>query len=152
MGGTMSRNKGQRSERQVIQLLQPVVIRVWEWATGQGIVIGDAPILQRNTLQSDRGGFDIVGLDWLALEVKHQETLAVEKWWQQTVEQATNGKEPVLFYKQNNVKFRVRIWALVWIHGHGGHLDTVVEMSVESFLDYFEKRLRAELQSRGSRN
>src|SRR5438045_4158293 len=78
MGGLMSRNKGKRAERQVIDLLQPIVDHCYKEA-------GLKPLLlQRNTVQSDQGGFDIIGLEWLALEVKHQEILNVDAWWQQT--------------------------------------------------------------------
>jgi hypothetical protein len=146
MGGSYSRNKGARCEREVIKLLQPVVNEVWTQVFGERVGEWEIPKLQRNTLQSDEGGFDIVGLQWLALEVKHQEKLQVEKWWEQTVKQAKGKLEPVLWYKQNNVKFRVRIWGSIFVHSDGGHIHEVIEMSVESFLVYFEKRLRSELE------
>lgn len=75
-------DKGKRAERQVRSLLQSVVTRVY---TDYGI---DVPILERNLQQSIKGGADIRGLDWLAVEVKHQETVKLEQWWRQTCEQA----------------------------------------------------------------
>jgi len=140
MAGSKSRDKGQRAERAVIGLLQPVVNETY---MERGL---EPPILQRNTLQSDRGGYDITGLPWIALEVKHQEQLAVDKWWDQTIKQAKNNTEPVLFYKQNNIKFRVRLWARIYIHGGHNHQWHVVEMSPESFIDYFKARLITELE------
>jgi len=143
MAGVTSQNKGKRAERAVIQLLQPVVNECY---SERGL---EAPILQRNTLQSDRGGYDITGLDWIALEVKHQEQLAVEKWWEQTIKQAKHNTEPVLFYKQNSVKFRVRLWGRIYVHGSHNHQWHVVEMSPESFLAYFRERIIVELELRG---
>ncbi len=147
MGGSMSRSKGQRAEREVIKLLQPVVNEVWQQVFGDKVGgEWEIPKLQRNTLQSDEGGFDIVGLQWMALEVKHQEKLQVEKWWEQTVRQAKGKAEPILMYKQNNVKFRVRVWVPIWVHGYGEHINEVVEMSLESFIRYLRKRLESELR------
>jgi hypothetical protein len=143
MSKSFSQAKGARAERAVIDMLQPIVVECY---SARGL---EAPILQRNTLQSDRGGYDIVGLDWIALEVKHQEKLAVEQWWDQTIRQAKNNTEPVLFYKQNNVKFRVRLWGRMYVHGGNNHQWHVIEISPESFLAYFRERIIIELELRG---
>lgn len=95
--GSMSLQKGKRAEREVAKIIQSVVDSLPEEKRTK---------IQRNTLQYDSGGFDIVGIDWLAVEVKHQETLQVEKWWKQTCNQAI-GRVPVLFYKQNRSPWRV---------------------------------------------
>ena len=139
MAGSSSRDKGARAERQAIELLQPVVTELYQ---ARGL---DAPKLQRNTLQSDGGGFDIVGLRWMALVVKHQEVLKVEDWWQQTLRQAKNNAEPILFYKQNNVKFRIRMWATLHVFRTERYLCHPVEIGVPDFLQYFRLRLEAEL-------
>lgn len=138
MAKNFAQCKGQRAERAVIDLLQPVVTQVY---TEMGL---DVPKLQRNTLQSDGGGYDIVGLDWLALEVKHQETLHINQWWSQCVEQSKGNREPVLFYKQNNVKFKVMMRGLLTTGG-AQNVRCPVEVSVESFLLYFEHKLKKEL-------
>lgn len=142
------RSKGQRAERQVIGVLQPVVNEVY---MSLGCPIEQVPRLQRNTLQSDIGGFDIVGLDWIALEVKHQEKLECSKWWQQTVRQAKNGQEPILMYKQNNVRFRVMLHGQIAIHrshaetGRRKKVRTVVDIPLDVFLLYFRERVYSEL-------
>lgn len=82
MGGLMSRNKGQRGEREVIALLQPTVDRLYVQAGYP------TPILARNLSQSREGGFDIAGLEWLAIEVKYQENENVKGWWEQACRQA----------------------------------------------------------------
>jgi hypothetical protein len=133
MGGKMSRDKGKRGEREVIELLQPVVDEV------RGLFGLPALKLKRNTLQSDSGGSDIAGLMWLALECKWQETIQLGAWWKQTLEQCGPEQEPVLFYKRNHVDFRVGM--LGWLGTrHCGH-TTMVVVSVEDFLKWFRLRL-----------
>lgn len=155
MGKINSRSKGQRAERAAIDLLQPVVNECY---AALGYKEHEVPMLQRNTLQSQAGGFDVVGLEWLALEVKHQETLLIEQWWLQTIKQAKKanngqGAEPVLMYKQNNVRFRVRMQVHVWVHRSDGGQWHIVDVSIESFVEYFKARLMAELtcKANGSR-
>lgn len=138
MGGKMSRDKGKRAEREVVRELQPVLDRI---AARHGI---DAERLKRNTMQSDGGGFDIHGIRWMAPEVKHHETFALNSWWKQTVEQASPTQEPVLFYRKNNVKFRVRMF----VDARFGPCEApriVVDIDMPTFLEIFEQRAEAEL-------
>jgi hypothetical protein len=144
MSKSFAKDKGARAERAAIELLQPVVNDITSELGLEQIR------LQRNSLQSDGGGFDIVGLDWIALEVKHCETLNVRAWWEQCVNQAKTcqrtglRQEPVLFYKQNNVKFKVMMLGLLTTGGHQ-NVRCPVEVSVESFLLYFRHKLKKEL-------
>ena len=135
----MSRNKGKRGEREVIDILQPVVNKVYQ---AGGV---EPPILQRNTLQSDRGGCDIAGLAWFAPEVKRQEGGSVGVWWRQAASQARNGQVPVLFYRRNGEKWKIRMRAYLPVV-EGTRVGVIAEISMEAFLCYFETRLRKELQ------
>jgi len=138
MAGNFSRQKGQRAEREAIKHLQPVVNKVYEL---RGL---EVPVLERNLMQSHRGGYDIAGLEWLALEVKHHETLQVSSWWEQTKRQAGESRVPVLFYKQNRTKWSVYMFGYVPIEGDR-RVRCPVEISLEVFLLYFEHKLIAEL-------
>lgn len=84
------------------------------------------PDLKRNLMQSREGGYDLVGIDWLALEVKRQEGLNISGWWRQAVRQAGEGQTPFLMYKQNFKPwgFRVRFSC-----AHCGPADEVVAFS-----------------------
>ena len=148
MSGLMSRNKGKRSEREIVNLLQPIITSVYDdhiKETGYVDTSREAPILQRNSIQSDRGGYDIVGLDWIAIEVKHQETFNLNDWWKQTVRQA-KAKMPVLFYRKNNVAWRVRTTGVLFDAACKAAWSTaIVDISLEDFIKYFELRLKAEL-------
>lgn len=149
MNGAMSRNKGQRAEREIVKLLQPVVIAAWTELER----VGPAPNLERNLMQAHKGGHDLLGLDWLALEVKHQEQFMIASWWQQTKEQATKASqllnievEPVLFYRKNHVQWRVIMRGYLDVQG-GGRVRCPVNIPPEAFLVWFKLRLLAELKA-----
>lgn len=137
MGGKMSRGKGQRGERQVIDMLQPIVDEVY--AAHQL----EAPKLKRNSLQSDGGGSDVAGLPWLALEVKYQEAEHVGKWWEQTLRQAGKDREPVLVYRRNRSSWRVMQHGILGSRSCGYQVAVVVE--VADFLKWFRARLFQEV-------
>ncbi len=137
MGGKAARDKGKRGERQVIEMLQPVVNEVYE------LHDMDAPLLQRNTLQSDEGGCDLAGLEWLSIEVKFQETLHINAWWAQTLKQAGRSKTPVLIFKQSRVKWTVMMYGTLGTREW--ELTTPVFIDVTPFLAWFRRRLSDEL-------
>lgn len=141
MGGKMSRNKGKRGEREIVNALQPIVDRVY---TNAGL---EPPVVKRNTMQSDGGGFDLHGLDWMAVEVKFQETLNVNTWWKQTVQQAGTGQESILVYRKSRTPWRVRMFSVVGPCVQGLQFVDVVDISFETFLAYVENRLRMQLLS-----
>ena len=129
MAGKMSRNKGQRGEREVIKLLQPIVDRSFQRFKLE------PPCLQRNLLQAHTGGHDVFGLDWLALEVKYQETVNLSPWWQQTLRQSGSDKVPVLIWRKSRMPWRVRMY------GHVDEVKTVVDIDLPPFLEWMETRL-----------
>ena len=142
--GGFARAKGQRGERAVVKLLQPIINSVYAEFELEG---DQVPDLQRNQMQSHKGGYDIVGLDWLALEVKHQETLNLNSWWLQATTQAKDSKIPVLIYKQNRVKWRVVMYGYLPVGGDW--IDwprTPVDITLEAFLVYFRLMVANELR------
>lgn len=138
------RNKGQRGERQVVQLLQVVVDKVRN-------IAGLPPIvLQRNALQAHLGGEDIHGLDGFSVEVKWQETGFNPAWWRQCLAQAEaqdlkrvmvqNGcycTVPILFYRASQQKWRVRFRAYVNTPQDNDQIEMDVETSVDDFIEWF---------------
>lgn len=141
MSGSFARNKGQRGEREVRDLIQPIVDKV---CAELGL---DAMEIKRNLNQSREGGHDLIGLSWIAIEVKRQEVLQLDKWWMQAEEQAmriSSSAIPVLIYKQNRQKWRVRM--IGWLHGGDCGCKGLVDITVADFLTWFELRLRYELK------
>lgn len=135
MGGKRSRDKGQRGEREAIAILQPVIDDVF---FNTGI---KTPVLKRNLMQPFEGGYDLIGLGWIALEVKRQERLNVNAWWKQALKQCKVGQEPVLMYRKNRQKWQVMM--LVDIHHTG--LQCAATLDIDCFLEYFKLRLQEEI-------
>lgn len=140
MAKNFAQCKGIRAERAAIDLLQPIVVNIYRNA---GYPEEEIPCLQRNTLQSDKGGFDVVGLTWIALEIKHQESLSLKQWWVQCIKQSKKGQTPVLMYKQNRVAWRVRMLGNLPVGDQS--TSAVVDISLEDFLEYFEARVGYEV-------
>lgn len=88
----MARNKGSSGERELLKLLSEEL----------GLESG----LNRNLSQTRGGGSDCIELKGWAIEVKRQEKLNIVAWWKQTVEQATNGDKPILFYRANRMPWK----------------------------------------------
>jgi hypothetical protein len=108
MAGSSSKSKGKRGEYEGRDLVQGWLTPVY---AELGLV---PPVLQRNVEQVRGGGFDIVGLDWLALEIKRQEKAQLPAWWSQTLRQTRPGQVPVLMWRQNRSPwaFRIRVRCL----------------------------------------
>lgn len=151
MGGASSRSKGQRGEREVIKLLQPIIDKAYSECGFEPVV------LERNLMQSNKGGFDIVGLDWLALEVKFQETEHLEQWWNQTVRQASTPvdkvtdcgekvrewkrvKEPILFFRKSRMVWNVRMLGFVEVR-EGVRIRCPIIISLDTFKVWFYHKL-----------
>lgn len=133
-----SQQKGKRGEREICHLLQPIVDKVYNEYTLE------PPRLERNLMQSMKGGHDIVGLDWIAFEVKYCETTKIKVWWEQTREQAGRMRIPILFYRRSRVAWRVVMNGRlpIGMAGIGGLERALVDIALPDFLNWFEKRLR----------
>lgn len=125
MGGKSSRTKGAAGEREFIKLLKKAV---------PGVEI------KRNLQQSAEGGYDIIGLEMFAIEVKRQESLSVAAWWSQAVSQATVGQVPVLAFRQSRKPWRVLTSG--WLNAGKAIAYCRVEISLDDFFrlvrDYVE--------------
>jgi hypothetical protein len=75
----------------------------------------------------------------MSIEVKRQEQLSVNTWWQQcTAAAERNNEHPVLLYRQNRKKWRCV--TLVWLHLPGGAQQQVrAEFDFDTFLHWFEQ-------------
>jgi hypothetical protein len=85
LSGKSCRRKGQSGEREFISLLQDRL----------------ELDLSRNLDQTRDGGYDILGIPQLAIEVKRQENLSIPSWWSQAAKQANKDQYPVLAYRQS---------------------------------------------------
>lgn len=129
-----SRSKGQRGEREVATLLNSVIA---ECHKEMDIPLPAEPIIQRNQNQSAVGGYDLVGVDGLAIEVKYYKSITtgmIDKWWEQTLRQAKDkGAAPILFYRANGSR-RWRIRSFVML----GRYEVVGDLDQDDFLQFFK--------------
>lgn len=140
MGGLSSKRKGAAAEREAARTLWAILEPVY---SGLG---REVPDIQRNLMQTREGGYDLVGLDWIALEVKRQERANVEAWWRQAVQQTGPGQIPVLMWRQNHQPWRYR----VQVHVATGRswMWTHVDMEGDVFYGWLQKSVRERLISR----
>jgi hypothetical protein len=145
--GINIRAKGQNGEREIVDLLEPIVQRLLREG---GHPIPDKPVIQRNQNQSAVGGSDLSNTFGMAIEIKRQEQLSVNTWWAQCVKAANTLKEhPVLLYRQNGKKWKCV--TLAWLQLPGGELVQVrAEFSVEEFLLWFAKWVEQKLNKHAS--
>lgn len=148
--GSLSIQKGKRAERSVASALNPILERL------VGLVGCDPVKLKRNLAQTQQGGFDLEGLPWIAIEIKHHKQVSLPAWWRQCCQQAgcdelgspivgRSFREPVLIWKQHGGKWNVRMIGRLEIEP-GRRLRAVVDVSWDAFLVWFEKRAEVELR------
>lgn len=125
-----SRSKGQRGEREVRDILQKVVDEV---ANEKKMLW--SPEVKRNLMQSMEGGHDLVGIPGLAVEVKFCEHPQVDKWWEQTLQQAQRVKGiPVLIYRKTRAPWNVVM--LGHLSAHQEYMPCRVSIPLSAFLDW----------------
>lgn len=116
----MAKQKGKRGEQDFAQLVRDTLGQVTrKEAFGPGQKWVD-PANEIRALPHDQGA-DFLAVSGLAIEVKRQEVLLVDKWWQQACVQADSlGLVPVLAYRQNRKKWSVCLPAyLLMLHLDG---------------------------------
>jgi len=92
--GAMQRNKGRRAE-------QIIVNRLKEAGFDRAA---------RNLSQTRDSGYDIIGLEPLAIEVKDHKKPNLSQWWDQTIRNATGHLIPALIYHiPNTSRWECRI-------------------------------------------
>lgn len=102
--GRKSRDKGKRGEGEVRGLF---VMCMHNVESQLGVSHALSSQVKRNTLQSDRGGCDLVGIPGYAVEVKFCEQLRVADWWRQAVSQAGPEEHPLLVYRKSRMAWQV---------------------------------------------
>lgn len=130
------RQKGQEGEREIQRALEPIVRRLMQ---AGGFPLSEKAIIQRNQNQSAVGGSDLSNTFGLCIEVKRQEQLSINTWWQQCTKAAEdNGEHPVLLYRQNGKKWRcvTLVWLTLTDHSQ---MQVRAEFDFDSFLHWFEK-------------
>lgn len=139
-------NKGKTGEREIVTLLNKVLSElVAENSYPQDVVEMLQNVAQRNQNQSAVGGGD-VNLFGVSIEVKRQEALQVDKWWQQCTTSASRNKDiPVLIFRQNRLKWRV-VMPGALILDKSAYMHTRIETDIDSFKQWFKRIVFEKLQ------
>lgn len=137
-----AKNKGAGGEREIANLLNGIVRKCLESDGRHGTDIDNPELyIQRNQIQSAIGGKDLINTYNLAIEVKRQEILSINSWWQQTVKSAERLKEiPILVYRQNRKSWKVVMMAEIdtFATSKEDRVPMRIEVSIEDFLVWFE--------------
>ena len=92
MGKINSKAKGANGEREISRL-----IREYGYDVRRG--------QQYNGLE----GEDVVGLDYIHIEVKRVEQLNIDKAMEQSIKDSKSGQIPAVFHRKNNKKWKVTL-------------------------------------------
>lgn len=144
------RQKGAEGERQVIKMLTPIIIQVMtEMEFPQEKIDAAMKMVQRNQNQSAVGGNDLSNTFGMSIEVKRQEQLAINTWWQQCETAALRNNElPVLIFKQNNKPWRFITYGFLHAPAENGGWTSVrarVEFNEDTFKSWFRAWVKGKL-------
>jgi hypothetical protein len=130
----MARNKGANGEREAILWLGGLAAPVCAH------LALPPPVFERNLKQTREGGYDIEGLDWLALEIKRVETEYQPKWWEQTrINKRSTDQIACLLYRKNRQPWRARVELTVNIGPYSVMLEPILDQ--EQFSQWFRWQL-----------
>lgn len=137
------RQKGAEGERQVYKMLNDVIAEV---LTANGFppeeIEKAKTMVQRNQNQTAVGGCDLTNTFGMAIEIKRQENLSINTWWEQTKKSAEKNNElPVLMFRQNRKPWRIRTYAFLHTPAAGdswGSTQCIAEIDEATFRVWFK--------------
>jgi hypothetical protein len=138
-----ARQKGAVGEQDVIKTLIPLVQKAMrDFVFPEESVLKANRCIQRNQNQTAVGGNDLSHTFGISFEVKRQEALSINTWWNQCVASAAPNKElPVLVFRQNGTKWRVITFGFLWLPGidgsEFGNMKARLEMDWDTFQLWF---------------
>ena len=132
------RTKGQEGEREVAKIMNAIVAKVRTEKSLPALATEDEHF-QRNQNQSAVGGSDLSCPYPLEIEIKRQEALSINTWWNQTVASAARTKGiPILMFRQNRKKWRIMMLGEVpLLPNNSSKYLALPECRVEIDLDTF---------------
>lgn len=101
-----ARSKGQEGEREIAAILNGLVNEVRQ-SRGLVKLNTNVALFQRNQNQSAVGGDDLTNPLHLSIEIKRQEQLSINSWWNQCIVSAQKQNYiPILLFRQNRKPWR----------------------------------------------
>jgi len=126
--GAFARDKGQRGEREMCDLLKDA---------------GFGSAISRNLEQVRNGGADIVCIEGLNIEVKRCQTFELKKWWAHLASNTVHNNFPVLCYRKNRQpwSFLVSLDFIMQKHSLDRQYDNTVTLKQALFFNLLHKNL-----------
>lgn len=137
------RQKGAEGEREVYRMLNTIIAGVMTDMDFPAEEIEKArTMIQRNQNQSAVGGNDLTNTFGMSIEIKRQEQLSVNTWWEQCKKAAEKNNDlPVLMFRQNHKPWRIRTYGFLHTPGTTGgwsSVQAVCDFDVETFKTWFK--------------
>lgn len=133
--GINIRTKGADAEREVATVMNAIVERL---CMKHGLSLPLKPLIQRNQNQSAVGGSDLSNPFSLAIEVKRQEALSINSWWQQCeVAARETAGTPILIYRQSRKPWLVVMYCHLPISDTAVTTGVRAQVSWEEFQQWF---------------
>lgn len=149
------RAKGQRGERDIVNWCNDIYAEVHDTI---GVPLPPKPIAQRRQNQSAVGGMDIDNTCGYAFEIKNQEQLSLNTWWQQTILSAGETKKiPVLIYKDKRkwsvmIEMNPSVFDISEFEYYRKKAPIRAIISLEDFKDIFRAHVTNYILATGSYN
>lgn len=148
--GANPRTKGAGGEREIADDLNFIIYSAMKEGGYENPTMRS---VQRNQNQSAVGGADLTGTLGLSVEVKRQEALSVNTWWEQcTTAAKQNGGVPVLLYRQNGKKWRCMLMVELPLPAYGNSwvsMPVRAEIDYDTFKEWFRNHVRRYLTNGG---
>lgn len=140
--------KGKNGERELYHVLNGIVMQAMrELGFPEDQVTRAATTIQRNQNQSAVGGADLTNTFGLAIEVKRQEILNINSWWNQVkAAAARNDEKPVLIFRQNHKAWRVIVEGGIPLPGNQWLAPIRMEMDWGMFMVYFKELVKRKIR------
>jgi hypothetical protein len=138
--GINIRAKGANGERDVANALNGVIqLCLKEQGFPQAVIDKAASAVQRNQNQSAVGGNDLTNTFGLSIEIKRQEQLSINTWWNQCTAAAERNKEwPVLLYRQNHGKWQCVTYVRTIHEDRSAAVTVRATMDWDAFIYWFK--------------
>lgn len=134
-----AQNKGKVGEQEVARMLREIIeaIILSKPELNESQINKLREAVQRNTNQSAAGGCDIM-IFGVAIEVKRQEVLSLNKWWTQCLISASrNNHVPILIWRQNRKEWQVKMQTRLPLPETDAFVSADTIVSIDDFKTWF---------------
>lgn len=134
-----------RGEAEICARLQPIVAKCYLPHIGK-FGLDYVPMITLESNEEVKSGFDLFGLEWMACVVRFNGMNNFDQWWREVNNLKEKDQDPFLFYRDKRTNWRVVM--KMYSEVLDKRFYSIAHISLDSFLKYFEYRLKYELDER----